>query len=369
MDKLDRALEAAGADVPRFLVDMRDAPAVSAVASRARVALSFVGPYRTYGDALVDACADHGVDYVDITGETPWVRAVIDRVHGRAMASGARLVPFCGFDSVPSDLGAWMVVSWIRDQWNVGTNEVFAGFSARGGLSGGTAASALAGAEAKDGRSWADPVLLNPDELRTNAMRSSNPDFTRVAWSERHERWLTPFFMAPFNTRVVRRSAALAELAGAPYGQDFRYQEVMETRSRFGAYAMAGVLWAGAKVMYNPWSRRLATRFLPSPGQGPSDEEIRNGFYRVRLFARTEDGRDVLGVFSHDQDPGYGSTITMACEGALTLAGTARADLPGGPDRAGVLTPAFALGGPYLGRLRAAGITAEVQQNAAPNGR
>ena len=56
-----------------------DAPALAALAARARVVLSTAGPFAKYGDALVDACVAHRTHYVDITGETPWVRRLITR--------------------------------------------------------------------------------------------------------------------------------------------------------------------------------------------------------------------------------------------------------------------------------------------------
>jgi short subunit dehydrogenase-like uncharacterized protein len=342
-------------DVPRFVVDVHDPAAVRDVVAHTRVALSFVGPYALHGDVLVDACAEHGTDYVDITGETTWVRRVIDRLHGQATERGTRIVPFCGFDSVPSDLGTWMMVDHVRRTWNVGTREVFAAFRARGGVSGGTIASGLEMMASGRGN---DPRLLDPDELRTAERRAQATDFRHVTWSAELGRWLTPFVMGPYNTRVVRRSAALAELAGAAYGHPFRYQEAMETRSRVRATGMAAGSWAADRLLRSATVRSLAKRLLRRPGEGPSDEAIGRGFYHVRLRAIAEDGREMWGHFGHRSDPGYGSTITMACEAALTLVLVERAALPGGASRGGVLTPAFALGGPYLRRLRAAGIEA-----------
>lgn len=46
----------------------------------------------------------YGTDYCDITGETDWVRGMIDQHESNAKASGARIVHFCGHDCVPWDL-------------------------------------------------------------------------------------------------------------------------------------------------------------------------------------------------------------------------------------------------------------------------
>jgi short subunit dehydrogenase-like uncharacterized protein len=64
-----------------------------------------------YGVAVVvvAACAAHGTDYVDLAGETPWMKEMIEAHHEAAVASGARIVFAGGFDSVPSDLGVHLV--------------------------------------------------------------------------------------------------------------------------------------------------------------------------------------------------------------------------------------------------------------------
>ena len=48
-------------------------------------------------------------------GETPWVKQVIAEHHEEAAQKGLRIVPCCGFDSTPFDLGALLVrglVEW-----------------------------------------------------------------------------------------------------------------------------------------------------------------------------------------------------------------------------------------------------------------
>ena len=46
----------------------------------------------------------NGTDYCDITGETDWVREMIDKYDSTAKKTGARIVHFCGHDCVPWDL-------------------------------------------------------------------------------------------------------------------------------------------------------------------------------------------------------------------------------------------------------------------------
>src|ERR1700691_4653784 len=96
-----------GAQKPGILVaDSRDAGAVDALVAQSRIVLNTAGPFALHGDRIVDACVRYGTHYVDVTGETPWIKGLIDRHHATAAGNGTRIVPSCGFDSVPSDLGA-----------------------------------------------------------------------------------------------------------------------------------------------------------------------------------------------------------------------------------------------------------------------
>ena len=54
---------------------------------------------------LVAAVVAAGTDYCDLTGETQWMRRMIDAHQREAQTSGARVVHACGFDSIPSDVG------------------------------------------------------------------------------------------------------------------------------------------------------------------------------------------------------------------------------------------------------------------------
>jgi short subunit dehydrogenase-like uncharacterized protein len=357
-DKLAAVAGSCGG-VEAIVGDGADADAMSRLAARARVVLTTAGPFAKYGDALVAACAANQAHYVDITGESPWVRSVIDRFHAKAAADGTRIVPCCGFDSVPSDIGALVLVDHVRRALGQPTVRVLATFSLRGGINGGTVDSALTMSES--GRGMGDVLLLNPESHRSEAERARSRDRRSVEWSGDHQRWLCPFVMAPVNTRIVRRSAALLDDWGEGYagGAGFTYDEAMETRSRLTAWSMTLGLGLGFAALRTRPGRAIARRLAPSPGQGPSEQVMDEGFYRVRLRAEAADGRVVWGTVADRGDPGNRATVKMLCEAALLLATTPADQLPGGSSRGGVLTPATALGLPYVERLRSAGMTLE----------
>ncbi len=170
--------------------------------------------------------------------------------------------------------------------------------------------------------------------------------------------------MAPVNTRVVRRSQALLAAAGGPgYGRQFRYDEAVGARGRLAGAVPAlavtgatGALLAGMAGMAGTRGRRLLDRLLPAPGEGPSPRTMAAGYWRMRLVAGTTSGRRLVARLGDDRDPGYGSTAVMFGESALCLA----SEDDGRPDRAGVLTPATAMGEALVRRLREAGLRWEV---------
>ena len=161
--RLQAVQQACGAAQPGVVVaDAADTAALDRLAAQAHVVLSTAGPFARHGSELVAACVRHGTHYVDITGETPWVRDMIDRHHEAAARQGTRIVPGCGFDSVPSDLGAWLVAQALWRRHGERCTSVKACFSLRGGLNGGTFASLVNMLETGRSRELADPFLLNP---------------------------------------------------------------------------------------------------------------------------------------------------------------------------------------------------------------
>ena len=336
------------------------------LAGAARVVATTVGPYRGQGLALVDACASAGTDYADLTGEVLFMRESIDRYHRVAADSGARIVHSCGFDSIPSDLGVLLLHHAARaDDAGDLEDTTLVVTALRGGISGGTLASGMGQwdemrASPAARRLVGDPYALSPD-------RGAEPDLgdqSELQWA-RHDTalgiWTGPFIMAGLNTRVVRRSNALQDWA---YGRRFRYREVTGFGSGRAAPVQASALAAGVTALTAglafPPSRALLGRVLPRPGQGPGDKTRRRGYFRIQIHARTSAGTRYLGRIEARGDPGYAATSVMLGESALCLA-LDRDRLPG---RAGVLTPATAMGATLAERLQSAGQTLTTQRIA-----
>jgi short subunit dehydrogenase-like uncharacterized protein len=350
-------------DVRIVVADADDLEAVDAMAARARVVLNTAGPFAKYGDHVVAACVRAHTHYVDITGETLWVRSIIDRHHAQAQAQGTRIIPCCGFDSVPSDLGVHLAVRKLQRRRGAECREVKSYFQMLGGFNGGTLASGLAQAETdREGRAR-DPFLLDP-RPHPPEEQARNRDPLGITYEADAKAWVGPFLMGFVNTRVVRRSAALFAEWGEGYGEGFRYQEY----SRFGgplglpaAVAVTGGLAAMELTMSVGPGRRLLEKVLPKPGTGPSERLMDRGWFKSETVATAANGRKARVRFTHEGDPGNRATVRFVCESALALA-LERERLPGGAARGGVLTPATGLGDVLAERLPLAGVEIEVSE-------
>jgi short subunit dehydrogenase-like uncharacterized protein len=337
---------------------------VAALARAARVVATTVGPYRRQGLPLVEACASAGTDYADLSGEVLFIRESIDRCHDVAAGTGTRIVHCCGFDSIPSDLGVLLLHHAARaDDAGDLQDTTLVVAALKGGVSGGTLASMMAQqdevrASAERRRVVRDPYALSPDRAAEPGLGGER-DLDWVSYDGDLRMWVGPFVMAGINTRVVRRSNALQ---GWAYGRRFRYREV----TGFGTGPAAPVLGAAvsaalkaveAGLAFGP-SRALLGQLLPAPGQGPGEKTRRTGLFRMQIHTRTSAGVRYLGTIEAPGDPGYAATSVMLGESALCLA----LDRDRLPDRAGVLTPATAMGTALADRLRSAGHTLTTQQ-------
>jgi short subunit dehydrogenase-like uncharacterized protein len=338
-DKLARVAERIGADVPRLAADVTDEASLRELAESARVVISTVGPYAEHGEPLVAACAAAGTDYVDLTGEPEFVDRMYVRHHAAAVASGARLVHCCGFDSIPHDLGAQFTVEQLPE----GVPLKVEGFVRAGGKpSGGTLASAL-GAFA-DLRGYAKVA-------RQRKEMEPRPEGRRIRGERGAPRrvedlgWALP--LPTIDPQVVLRSARALER----YGPEFTYGHYAAIKHLPVAVAAAGGVGSLIALAQLPPARKLILDRLPS-GEGPSEEDRARSWFKVRFHGEGGGRRVVCEVAGGD--PGYGETSKMLAESALCLA---HDDLP---ETAGQVTTATAMGPALRRRLDAAGITFSV---------
>ncbi|MGR4848222.1 saccharopine dehydrogenase family protein [Streptomyces sp. LARHCF252] len=324
------------AEVGVLRADVSDPASLRSLAEQARVVATTVGPYVTYGEELVAACADAGTDYLDLAGEPEFVDLMYVRHDARARETGARLVHAAGFDSIPHDLGVYFTVRQLPEDVPLTVD----GFvTADAAFSGGTFSSALnqfarqreMAAAVRDRRRH-EPRLVG----RRVSAPTGTPRFAKEVGA-----WALP--MPTIDPQIVRRSAASLDR----YGPDFRYRQYAAVRHlpvAVGGVAAVGALVAAAQV---PPARRWLSDRL-KPGDGPSPEKRAKSWFSLR-FVGEGGGRRVYTEVSGG-DPGYDETAKMLAESALCLAFDEL------PKTAGQVTTAVAMGDALIDRLRAAGI-------------
>lgn len=338
LTKLEQVRDAIGApaDTPVLTANADDPAALRAMAARATVIVTTVGPYQLYGEPLLAACVEAGTAYCDLCGEPAWMAQMIAKYHAAAQASGARIVFSCGFDSIPFDLGVWVVQQAAIARFGRPAPRVKGRVRAmKGTFSGGTFASGKASmaAAAKDPsilKLMVDPFALAPGFAGPHQPNGMVPHYDEAVGG-----WVAPFMMAVINTKNVHRTNFLA---GHPYGPDFQYDEMMVAPG-LGELGKAA---AEAIAKLNPMTAEKG----PAPGEGPSKEERDSGFYEIDCIAEMPGGERLTATVTGDRDPGYGSTSKMIAETALCLI----RDVGGA---GGIWTPTALMAEPLKARLEA----------------
>eukprot|EP00802_Teleaulax_amphioxeia_P010830 Tamp_10860.p1 GENE.Tamp_10860~~Tamp_10860.p1 ORF type:complete len:501 (-),score=73.70 Tamp_10860:485-1846(-) len=284
-----RKLDALAASLDRrpatILADAGDLTALRALARRSRVVITTAGPFAKHGALLVQACAEEGTHYADLSGEFFFQRDMITAHHDTARHTGAKLVLAAGYDSLPFDVAAVLAYQALAKSDAGGTDEVSimaAVTQMRGWASGGTVVSAagmfsqvLSGEQSLS--AFLDPYLLVPD-----AHPNCQVDSEASGWGflprfdSRLQQVGLPHFMAYVNARIVRRTLALMGVGAlVSYGEGMTVAAMLDV-SAF----IAPFVWSGLLPLW------------PAPGQGPPDGvQKQGGFRAVVLASRVGDSR------------------------------------------------------------------------------
>jgi len=383
--KLEALRKGLGLDDSIDLVrlDVTNEAQVEEAVKSARVVISTVGPFIYCGEMVLRACVRHRTQYVDLCGETPWIRDMILKYDYVATEAGVLLVPSCGFDSVPADLVVYLTNKTLKAALGprASLGPSLSVYRANGGFSGGTLATIMAVLDnvpiEKLQEAQAD-YALGPAVGKSGA---KNRLWYEVPFSVPNH-FAMDFFMAASNRATVQRSWALNvtaaevskvssaeeedEHARSLYGQEFTYDECLEHWPARGVLGWLSVTSASlafamltALLVLAPPVRWLLQRLVTPPGQGPSEEKMKAGFFEITNHSRSvhAPGIPEVGVRTvmHGRgDPGYLLSARMISECALAIA-LERDNLSRMAQEGGILTPATAFGDVLIRRLEASG--------------
>ncbi|KAK5069558.1 hypothetical protein LTR64_008239 [Lithohypha guttulata] len=329
------------------------------IAKKTKILINCIGPYHKYSTPVVQACAESGTHYLDVTGETPWVREIITKFEETAKKNKAVIIPEIGIESAPSDLVAYSAVKRIREIWDCGVMDMVAAVHElkTSGASGGTLATGLGLFEhysAKQLKATTNPFCLSPLSERdhrhtkypapTTYRRTFGEKLTG-AWKYPLLGDLTTSVTAGPNQAIVHRSAGKFPYY---YGFNFNYAEYMAVASPINAI---------------PPIRAIVKGFMKyKPGEGPTVESTQDNRMEIRAVAVAEQlskiPRKAFVNFLFEGGM-YELTARLIVLGAITL--LKEQDKIVKTHGYGFLTPS-SLGQGYIDRLDKADVKIKVKQ-------
>lgn len=346
---------------PAIEVVELDKPSLDTLAVKTQVLITTIGPYWKYGTPVVEACADNGTHYLDVTGETPWVYDMLQKHHLTFQKKGKIMIPQCGVESVPADILSFLLVTHIRRTLKVGVRECVNTLQqATGTISGGTANTMATIMEAY-------PASHIMKSMHPYALSPISPPKGRVG-----EGWLTKLLgvrsipdlgiltdsvqRGP-DTAIVYRSWALFD-KGEYYGQKFAFREWMRVSGYLAGIIVHYGFMAFLLSLLLPPTRWLLKKWAYQPGQGPTKEESQNNqlVYKAIAKADCEPEKRAVATFEYTGG-GYYLTGILAAEAAMTI--LKGSETPAAKMGGGLLTSAT-LGEEYVERVRKAGVKIEV---------
>jgi short subunit dehydrogenase-like uncharacterized protein len=329
----------------QFIVNTTIKEQVEEVIRQTKIVITTVGPFSLYGEEIIAACARFGTHYLDITGEVGFIKKMKDKYGDSAKESGAILIPFSGFDSVPADLTTLLL---SKEFENPNKLSIRSYYSISGGFNGGTIATMLNKFETGEYKEMGDPKLLL-DDTKQHIHSPENAQF--FGFDTSISRWSAPFIMGAINSKVVYKSAEDAAESGNSYAKNIAYSEHSSLGKWYNPipfFVVSLILLSISILGPQKWFRNLLKKIMPAPGEGPSEQQIENGYFKLLAIAKDETQKTVSLEMSYPGDPGNKSTVFFLCESALCLFNSLD-EISAHP---GFNTPASALGEALVERLQ-----------------
>ncbi|KAJ5783072.1 hypothetical protein N7457_004846 [Penicillium paradoxum] len=346
---------------PDVLVVQLNPTELNELALKTRLVINCVGPYHLYSTPVVEACASNGTHYVDATGETPWIKLIIEKYHETAKANGAIMIPSTGVESAPADILAWSLVKRVREDLSSPTRQINSTIKEMksSGPSGGTLNTILTIFD------WLPTSELSkamsPFSLAASAPPKNIPSesILQKVFGVRFIRDLGTVTTSPSaiaDISIVHRSSSLMpEL----YGQQFFFRQFLSVRNALVGVAIHIGFLVGIALLALPPVRWLVRKFVFAPGTGPSRDDSKNDCMEYHAIA-TSDSTPPQRVFGKITYHGgmYLLTGLLLAEAAMVVLNEEEKIKK--VSRGGIVTPAT-LGQGFVDRLEKVGCNIETK--------
>ncbi|KAL7937604.1 Saccharopine dehydrogenase domain-containing protein [Trichoderma chlorosporum] len=279
---------------------------MSALAKKAFVMITTVGPYCAYGEHAIKACAEAGTHYFDASGETPWVYKMIKKYEKAAKESGAIIIPQMGLESAPADLCTWSLAQTLRKKMDAQTRDVVISIhELRTTPSGGSFSTIFTLFDhltlselVESEKPFAHSPVPHPGEPKRHAV-SIWQKIVGVHYVPGLGT-VTTAFNGTGDQGIVERSwGLLSEIPSRKdefYGPNFHWAEYLRPRNWLYGLLIhwALIVFGVFLVATGPSIKALFQRFVPAPGTGPSkaDREKEGAEWRGIANPDTESPAD-----------------------------------------------------------------------------
>ncbi len=280
-----------------YIANSFDSKSLDKLSEDSQLIITTVGPYSIYGEKLIASCIKNNTHYLDLTGEPNFVKRISSKYKNAAQNSKAIIMHSCGFESVPSDLGAYLTVKQLNGQ-NVDLTYYL---KTKGRISGGTWASFLNSIS----------LGLGEAKLATNKGTTNNTKKQKkIFYSHRFKKWAMIFPVID-KYLVMKSSRNMQE-----YGEHFNFNLYTLQKSLFSIILIILGIASLSFLSKVKFVKNFLLSRIPS-GTGPSKEQRKKHWFEVNIIGKTE-SKEAQTIISGG-DPGYEETAKFISETALCI--------------------------------------------------
>ncbi|KFM57551.1 Saccharopine dehydrogenase-like oxidoreductase, partial [Stegodyphus mimosarum] len=112
LEKLQETLRDIGSSISKdlsdiniLIADVNNDSSLDSMCTSTKLVLNCVGPYRFFGEKLVQHCIKNKTHHIDVSGEPQFLETIQVKYFDEAKAQNVYIIGACGFDSIPCDVG------------------------------------------------------------------------------------------------------------------------------------------------------------------------------------------------------------------------------------------------------------------------